>query len=58
MSANKYPYVFSEELPGMPPNRDTEFLTELLPGTPPNSKRPHRMHVNELVELMKQLSKL
>jgi transcription termination factor NusB len=31
---------------------------ELLPGTPPITKRPYRMSVNELVELMKQLSEL
>jgi hypothetical protein len=34
-----YPDVFLEELPGMPPDRDIEFLIELLPGTPPISKR-------------------
>jgi hypothetical protein len=45
-----YPDVFPEELPGMPPDRDIEFLIELLPGTPPISKRPYRMPVNELVE--------
>ena len=35
--------VFPEELPGMPPDRDIEFLIELLPGTAPISKRPYRM---------------
>jgi hypothetical protein len=53
-----YPDIFSEELPGMPPDRDIEFLIELLPGTPPISKRPYRMPVNELVELKKQLVEL
>jgi hypothetical protein len=53
-----YPDIFSEELPGMPPERDIEFLIELLPGTPPISKRPYRMPVNELVELKKQLVEL
>jgi hypothetical protein len=38
-----YPDVFPEELPGMPPDRDIEFLIELLLGTPPISKRPYRM---------------
>ena len=28
-----YAEVFPEELPGMPPDRDIEFLIELLPGT-------------------------
>jgi hypothetical protein len=50
--------VFPEELPGMPPDRDIEFLIELFPGTPPISKRPYRMSVNELVELKKQIAEL
>jgi hypothetical protein len=53
-----YPDVFPEELPGMPPDRDIEFLIELLPGTPSISKRPYRMPVNELVELKKQIAEL
>jgi hypothetical protein len=44
-----YPDVFPEELPGMPPDRDIEFLIELLPVTHPISKRPYRMPMNELV---------
>jgi hypothetical protein len=31
---HKFLDVFPEELPGMPPHRDIEFLIELLPGTP------------------------
>jgi hypothetical protein len=54
----EYPDVFSEQLPGMPPNRDIEFIIELLPGTPPISKRPYRMPMNELVELKKQIAEL
>jgi hypothetical protein len=53
-----YPDVFPEELPGMPPDRNIEFLIELLPGTPPISKRSYRMPVNELVELKKQIAEL
>src|ERR1041384_1864675 len=53
-----YPDVFPEELPGMPPDRDIEFLIDLVPGTAPISKRPYRMPVNELVELKKQISEL
>jgi hypothetical protein len=30
----EYLDVFPEELPGMPPDRDIEFMIELLPGTP------------------------
>jgi hypothetical protein len=53
-----YPDVFPEELSGMPPDRDIEFLIKLLPETPPISKRPYRMPVNELVELKKQIAEL
>jgi hypothetical protein len=53
-----YPDVFPKELPGMPPNRDIEFIIELLPRTLPISKRPYRMPVNELVELKKQITEL
>jgi hypothetical protein len=31
----EYPDVFPEELPGMPPDRDIEFVIELIPGTAP-----------------------
>jgi hypothetical protein len=54
----EYPDVFPEELPGMPPDRDIEFMIELLPGTPPISKRPYRMPVNELVELKRHIAEL
>jgi hypothetical protein len=56
--AQEYPDVFPEELPGMPPDHDIEFMIELLPGTPPISKRPYKMHVNELVVLKKQIAEL
>jgi hypothetical protein len=49
----EYQDVFPKELPGMPPDRDIEFIIDLLPETPPISKRPYRMPVNELVELKK-----
>jgi hypothetical protein len=50
--------VFTEELPGMPPDREVEFAIDLLPGTAPISKRPYRMSVEELKELKKQLTEL
>jgi hypothetical protein len=53
-----YPDVFPKDLPGVPLDRDIEFIIELLPGTPPISKRPYRMPVNELVELKKQIAEL
>ena len=53
-----YPNVFPEELPGMPPDRDIEFLIKLLPGTRPISKRPYRMPANDLEEIKKQIKEL
>ena len=52
---NEYLDVFPDELPGMPPKQDIEFIIELLPGTTPIAKRPYRMGVNELAELKKQI---
>jgi hypothetical protein len=53
-----FPDVFLEELPGMPPDREVEFVIDLLPGTTPISKRPYKMSVEELKELKKQLTEL
>jgi hypothetical protein len=54
----EYPDVFLEDLPGMPPDHDIEFIIDLLPGMPPISKRPYRMPVNELLVLKKQIAQL
>jgi hypothetical protein len=51
----EYLDVFPDELPGMPPDRDVEFLIELLPGIGPIAKRPYPMSTDELKELKKQL---
>jgi hypothetical protein len=53
-----FPDVFPEELPGMPPDREVEFVIDLLPETDPISKWPYRMSVEELKELKKQLTEL
>jgi hypothetical protein len=50
-----YPDVFLEELLGMPPDRDVEFVIDLLPGTAPISKCPYRMSSTQLLELKKQI---
>nr|ADB85355.1 putative retrotransposon protein [Phyllostachys edulis] len=54
----EYPDVFLEELLGMPPDRDIEFVIDLVLGTAPLSKRPYRMPADELVEMKKQLEEL
>jgi hypothetical protein len=55
---DEFPDVFLDDLPGMPPDRDIEFLIELLPGTAPRAKQPYRMGVDELEELKKQIKEL
>jgi hypothetical protein len=54
----KYLDVFPEELPGMPPDHDIEFVIELIPGTAPIFKRPYRMAANQLTELKEQFQEL
>ena len=54
----EYPDVFPKELPGMPPDRDVEFVIDLLLGIGPIAKRSYRMSVDELEELKKQLREL
>jgi hypothetical protein len=54
----EFPYVFLEELPGMPPDHEIEFVIELVPGTAPIFKRPYRMAVNQLAKLKEQLQEL
>jgi hypothetical protein len=53
-----FPDVFLEELPGMPPDREVEFVIDVLPGTAPISKQPYMMSIEELKELKEQLTEL
>jgi hypothetical protein len=50
--------VFPEELLGMPPDYELEFVIELVPGIAPIFKRPYRMAANQLTELKEQLQEL
>ena len=43
---DEFPDVFSNDLSGMSPDHDIEFIIELLPRTAPIAKRPYRMGVN------------
>ena len=54
----EFPDIFLEDLPGLPPERDVEFVIELKPGTAPISMRSYRMPPNELAELKTQLQDL
>ncbi|WVZ64299.1 hypothetical protein U9M48_013839 [Paspalum notatum var. saurae] len=54
----EYPDVFPDELPGMPPDRDIEFLIELLPGTAPIAMRQYRMAPVEQDEVKNNIDEL
>jgi hypothetical protein len=57
-TVSEFSDVFPEELPGMPPDSEIEFVIELVPGTTPIFKRPYRMTANQLAELKEQLQEL
>ena len=50
--------VFPDELPGLPPQRDVDFVIELHPGTSPISMTPNRMVPVEFQELKVQIQGL
>jgi hypothetical protein len=50
--------VFPEELPGLPPDRDVEFVINLVPGTAPIAQSPYRMAEVELKLLKAELDSL
>jgi hypothetical protein len=54
----EFPDVFPEDLPGLPPERDVEFVIELKPSMAPISRRSYRMPPNELAELRTELQDL
>ena len=51
----EYEDVFPDELLGLLPHRDVDFVIELHPATSPISMTPHRMASVELQELKVQL---
>jgi hypothetical protein len=55
---NEFPDIFPKELPGMPPDRDIEFVIELKPSTTPIYKTPYRMTTSELVKLKEHIKEL
>jgi hypothetical protein len=55
---DQYPDVFLEELLGVPPDRDIEFVIELIPRTAPIYKSPYRMSDKQLEELKEQIQEL
>jgi hypothetical protein len=55
---NEFPDVFPKELPGMPPDRDIEFVIELKHGKAPIYKTPYRMATLELADLKEHIKEL
>ena len=47
----EFPDVFPDDISGLPPDREIEFVIELIPGTEPISIPPYRMAPAELKEL-------
>jgi hypothetical protein len=58
LMVNKFPDVIPDELTGMSPDRDIEFVIELMPGTMPIYKTLYRMTTPELVELKEHIKEL
>ncbi|XP_075515830.1 uncharacterized protein LOC142550638 [Primulina tabacum] len=54
----EYPDVFADDVPGLPPDREVEFVIELSPGTAPISNAPYIMAPTKLKELTNQLQEL
>jgi hypothetical protein len=54
----EFPVVFPKELPGMPPDRDIEFVIELKPDIAPIYKNPFRITTPELAELKEHIKEL
>jgi hypothetical protein len=54
----EYRDVFPEEVLGLPPRRDIDFLIELASGAVPMSRTPYRMSTPDLVELKLQLKEM
>jgi hypothetical protein len=52
---NEYPDVFLEELSGMLPDCDIEFVIELVPGTAAIYKSPYKMSDNQLAKLKEEI---
>lgn len=55
---DEFSNVFPKKLPGMPPDRDIEFVIVLVPGTTPIYERPYRMAAKQLARLKDQIKEL
>ncbi|KAL0308190.1 UNVERIFIED_CONTAM: hypothetical protein Scaly_2958000 [Sesamum calycinum] len=53
-----FPEVLPDDLPGLPPNKEVDFMIETIPRVAPISIAPYRMAPVELQELKKQIEEL
>nr|GFB91781.1 putative reverse transcriptase domain-containing protein [Tanacetum cinerariifolium] len=54
----KFLKVFTEDLPGIPPNRQVEFRIDFVPGAAPVARAPYRLAPSKMKELAYQLQEL
>ncbi|GKB06164.1 putative reverse transcriptase domain-containing protein, partial [Tanacetum coccineum] len=54
----KFPEVFPEDLPSIPPVRQVEFQIDIIPGATPVARAPYRLVPSEMQELSNQLQEL
>ncbi|XP_023765551.1 uncharacterized protein LOC111914038 [Lactuca sativa] len=54
----KFPDVFPEDLPGVPPPRQVEFQIDLIRGATPVAKLPYCLALAEMQEMSSQLNEL
>ena len=54
----EFPDVFPDDISGLAPDREIEFVIELVPRTEPKSIPPYRIALAELKELKAQLEEL
>lgn len=55
---SEYPDVVSDDLHGLPPVREVEYLIDLVPGTTPLAKSPYRLAPSEVREIITQIQEL
>ncbi|KAI3758179.1 hypothetical protein L6452_05732 [Arctium lappa] len=54
----EFPDAFTDDLPGLPPDRQVEFRIDLVPGPAPIAKAPYCLAPSEMQEMMAQLQEL
>nr|GEU53367.1 putative reverse transcriptase domain-containing protein [Tanacetum cinerariifolium] len=57
-SDSRFPVVFHDDLPRLPPPQQVEFRIELMPGATPVARAPYRLSPSEMKELADQLQEL